>query len=375
MNSNLSRMTTPGLVLIMALGLLTVRPVAACHSNVHIIDVDTGSHLGGCGTPLRGEFLTRHRSGWFGDGDTAYWGRGTYRFTYARSCRGYLVDHWEVIGAVSNVIKSGNQVQFDLGRGNADVYLFLRKPRLTVRVDPPGSGDVGPYGKGTHRIDAGTRITLSPRPNAGWEFDHWSVDGERVASQSRYLRMVMNSDHEVVAHFRESVPAAREVISVASPAIRACRSHPQGWPFSSRYRGLYTDVAFNEDLLRNLSGMAHYWEGNNILLVGVLSINPQPWTRLGVFIDREEGVLSIEGEAHRSIEGKVDYGLIYLECDGNFTTWVAGVTRYGTRTALMWLLNHPNEVKGHLLVAVEWVDSNGDGAVRDSEIRVIHTLP
>ncbi len=54
---------------------------------------------------------------------------------------------------------------------------------------------------------------------------------------------------------------------------------------------------------------------------------------------------------------------------------VAGITRYGTRAALMWLLNHPDEANGKLLIVVEWVDANHDQQVQEVEIRVIHGLP
>ena len=369
-----SRTALLAILLAVILGPLGLKPVAACHSILHVIDADTGAHLTSCGRPIYGVY--NHRSRWLGDGDWFGGGTGTYRFTYSRPCRGYILDHWDVESdVVSNVIRGRNYIQFDLGSGNADVYLYLRKPKLTVRVDPPGSGDVHPYGKGTHRIDAGRRIRLYPRPNAGWEFDYWTVDGRRV--ESEYLALVMNSDHEVVAHFVESAkpPASLGTIPVASPVIRACEAYPDGWPYSAKYRGLLIDVSFNGDLLRNLSGPAQYWEWDNVLVVGALTANPQPWTKLGVMIDREEGFLSIKGKKYWAIEGEVDYGVIYLRCGVNFTTWAAGVTRYGTRAALMWLLNHPNDMKKHLLVAVEWIDSNGNGLVEDSEIRVIYTLP
>jgi len=362
-------------LLTLTLGVIELRPAAACHSNIYVIDLDTGEHISDCVNPVLGEFWRghRYRSGLFSDGGRAGWGKGVYKFTYTGACTQYLFDHWEVEGSVTGVTKSGKYIKYELTGVEANVYLYLRKPKLTVKVDPPGSGEVTPYGVGVHRLDAGTRVELRARPHAGWKFDHWTVDGSRVDAPR--AEVVMNKDHVVIAHFVKEEKPAPPPIPVASPAIRTCELYPDGWPYTAKYRGYTLDVEFNSDLVRNLSRKAYYWEKDNVLILGMLALNPQPWSRYDVMIDREMGALKIGEKVYQAIEGERDYGLVYINCQGNFTTWVAGATKYGTRAALMWLLNHPDEMKGHILVAVEWVDLNGDGVVRDWEIRVIYTLP
>ncbi len=359
----------------LTLGVLDVRKTAACHSNVFIIDMDTGEHVRSCTNPVLGEFWRdgRYRSRYFNDGGRAGWGKGVYKFTYTGTCGQYLFDHWEVQGKVADVTKSGKSIQYRLTGVEANVFLYLRKPKLTVKVDPPGSGEVAPYGVGVHRLDAGTRVKLTPRPHAGWKFDHWTVDGTRVNAPR--AEVVMNRDHVVIAHFVKEKKPTPPPVPVASPAIKACELYPTGWPYTAKYRGYTSDLEFNADLVRNLSRKAYYWEKDNILILGMLALNPQPWMKYDVMIDRDRGALIIGEKEYLAVKGERDYGLVYINCGGNFTTWVAGATEYGTRAALMWLLNHPDQMKGHILVAVEWVDANGDGVVRDWEIRVIYTLP
>ncbi len=301
---------------------------------------------------------------------------GIYRYSdimlNADSCPGYRFDHWEISGGTS-VTTSGDSASFKVGNSDVTVKaVFVRQYRLDISVEPVGSGTTSPLSPGTYMLDEGTRVTLLPAANAGWMFSHWTLDGSDVGSiRSPALKITMDTNHEVVAHFEEA--SETPSIPIGAPAYEACKLFPDGWPFSSKYRSLYVDLNFNDDLLKNLSGIAPPAERHNVLILGKLATNPQPWSKYDVRLTNRS--LLIKTAEYRYEWGVKDYGLIYINCQGNFTTWVAGVTRYGTRSALMWLLNHPDEMKSHLLVAVEWTDSNGDGRVEDQEIRVIYTLP
>ena len=81
------------------------------------------------------------------------------------------------------------------------------------------------------------------------------------------LRVTMARDYDVTAHF---VKEERNVPSIPtkSPAPESCGVYPDGWPYSSKYRGYTNDLEFNSDPLGNLSGKARYWEMENALLVG-----------------------------------------------------------------------------------------------------------
>ncbi len=329
-----------------------------------------GSPTGARNTPRQAP--TPH--GDYGNGDEL---TGIYKYSdvmlTAKACSGYRFDHWEITGG-SSTTTSGASASFKVGDSDVTVKaVYVKQYKLVISVEPPGSGTTSPLPPGTYMLDEGTKVDLLPAANAGWAFSHWTLDGVDTGSvENPVLEVVMNRDHEVVAHFVQG-QGPTPPIPVGSPAYKACELFPEGWPYSAKYRSLYVDLNFNDDLLKNLSGMASPVEKDNILVLGRLATNPQPWSKFDVRLTNRS--LTIKTVEYQAEWGKKDYGLVYINCGGNFTTWVAGVTRYGTRAALMWLLNHPDQMKSHLLVAVEWVDTNGNGRVEDQEIRVIYTLP
>ena len=321
-----------------------------------------------------------------------------YKFT-PLDCPGYEFDHWAVrktygedrdVGIGLTPLESllgGQPVQTSsrmsdviITRYNLYVYmedgasamvtLTLKRSgyKLKISVDPSASGEVSPYGEGTHLVPAGTEVTLRPRAHAGWRFDHWTRDGSPVTTT--LLRVTMNGNHDVTAHF---VKEERNVppVPTASPSFEACDIYPDGWPYSSKYRGYTEDLEFNSDLLGNLSGKAKYWERENVILIGWMAIRPQPWSRYGIRI--MEDSIVVNGTRLFAGEGR-DYGVVYVECDEHYTR-TAGVTKAGTRAALMWLLENPWEMRSKVIAVVEWRDLNLNGAVESQEINVIFELP
>ncbi len=251
----------------------------------------------------------------------------------------------------------------------------VKKYTIIVKVDPPLSGQVKPLGVGRHSVAAGTKIALKAVPNAGYDFDHWTIDGYREVF-GPVLRLRVNANHEIVAHFREWRSETTELPSIpvsssgrgSGKVAKGC-SLPAGFPESVSFTGMYADLVYNEDLLADLDG-----GGNGTVVVGRLAMEPQPWYRIGV---RMSGLTLQVGERRYHAElGVRDYGLIYLSCSGDrLTIRVAGLTRYGTRAALLWLLNNPGGVDGKALVVVEWTDMNSDGKVEIGEISPIITEP
>ncbi len=65
-----------------------------------------------------------------------------------------------------------------------------------------------------------------------------------------------------------------------------------------------------------------------------------------------EDHLLLNGSKHLAARGR-DFGLIHVTCKEGYTPRVAGVTKYGTRAALTWLLENPEEMRDKILVAVE----------------------
>ncbi len=368
-----------------------------------VVDADTGEKIVSC-NPIKMDVSESYSgsyypAGVYGHGDSAtgepyLW----YRFS-PLSCPGYEFDHWDaykmhgdldywlgpssyeaflggqqvqVSSRLSDVVVSGNRLYLYMESGSsAKVTLNLRKAgyRLDVSVDPLSSGEVSPYGVGTHTVPSGTEISLTPRPNARWKFDHWTLDGSPVPY--RILRFTMNEDHRVTAHFAKEERQVQPV-PTESPALKICEAYPDGWPYSAKYRGYTEDMEFNSDLLDNLSGKAKYWEKDNVMLVGWMAIRPQPWSRYGVRI--MEDSIVVNGTKFFSGEGR-DYGVVYVECKGNYTTRVAGITKVGTRAALMWLLENQWKMREKILVVVEWQDSNLNGLMEGQEINIVFELP
>ncbi len=68
----------------------------------------------------------------------------------------------------------------------------------------------------------------------------------------------------------------------------------------------------------------------------------------------------------KAIYGKEDEALILVKGCGNFRfVWAGGLTRYGTRAALLWLSSREVGPTTHLI----WKDLNGDGKVELDEVR------
>ena len=247
--------------------------------------------------------------------------------------------------------------------------------KVTIEVDPPWAGEVKPIGPGKHSLREGERIILRAIPNAGYQFDHWTVDGHREIF-SKVLRLRIQKDHVIVVHFTKTetssespakIPTGSSSIGVER-AVVGC-TLPDDFPRSLTYSGMYADLLYNKDLLKEFGGGAA-----GKVVVGREAVQPQPWQRYGV----EMGDLNlwINGTRFPASFGSEDYGVIYLKCGGgHLTIRVAGTTRYGTRAALLYLLNHPEEVNGKVLVVVKWMDTNSNGKVELGEVSPLTSIP
>ncbi len=116
----------------------------------------------------------------------------------------YRFDHWE--DACTGTATTCD-VFMDADKTVTAVYVkevTTSKLMLTVSTDPvsPAPGRVDPI-MGVKWIDRGKTVTLKARSFAGYFFDHWEVDG-KDAGNSRTLRVKMDSNHRVVAHFVEA---------------------------------------------------------------------------------------------------------------------------------------------------------------------------
>jgi len=252
---------------------------------------------------------------------------------------------------------------------------FRKLHEVIIEVDPPYAGEVKPLGQGKHSMKEGKRIVLRAVPNAGYKFDHWTLDGHRKV-YSRVLRLQVKKDHVIVAHFVKASSSTRSPpkIPTGSPSP-ARESSPAGcilpsdFPKSMAYSGMYADLLYNEDLL------AGFGEGvAGKVIIGREAVRPQPWHSYGV--EMGDLILRVNGTRYRASFGSEDYGIIYLKCEGGqLTIRVAGLTRYGTRAALLYLLNHPEVVNGKVLIVLEWKDSNSNRKVELEEVLPLVSVP
>ncbi len=304
--------------------------------------------------------------GSYGNGDVI---SGLYRGTDVTPsyhiCSGYRFDHWELNGASW----SGNSFTMD---GDCAIKaIYWRQYTLVIKANPATAGDTDTLHTGTYSLDRGRRVSLSPTAYAGYVFDHWELDGSNEGPGPT-LTFTMNSDHEVVAHFkkREPLPPVTTV-PVAAPVYEGCILPPE-FPKEMKYKGMYEDIQFNRDLLSSLAGRAGPGEKTNVIILGGPNVIPYPWEQYEVYF--EGSTLRVKDIIFEAIYGEKDYGTILFDCN-NMVVRVAGVNRFGTRAALMWLLNHPDKASSKLLIVVQWIDSNYDHRVQDEEITVVYEIP
>lgn len=106
----------------------------------------------------------------------------------------------------------GNAMNNNAGyaRGTVDAVSAYRSSTVTNRrsltmfIDPPAGGtlsvsEYGPY-------DPNTQVTVTARPNPGYRFDAWAVDGVELEVSSTSYQLTMNTDRTISALFAPIQP-------------------------------------------------------------------------------------------------------------------------------------------------------------------------
>ena len=262
-----------------------------------------------------------------------------------------------------------------------DGYLLrLAVPtNLTVKVSPPGSGGTSP-GVGTHVYPIGSEVSVSATPREGWELDHWELDGADAGS-SPSIQVKQCINHTLVAHFREAPGGeeSEEEVSEVSKNIRSpsmCELSFSQFPERFRFLARKADRDFNRDVLLSMfQGFQMPGQRAKIVILGGPEKISYDWRSVGVEFLRERGSYSAmrfsgSGSTYRAVFGEEDYAVVYRECDSGVIR-IAGITRYGTRAGLLWVLNNLDAlVSGPKLRFLEWTDINGNGSVEPWEVLV-----
>jgi hypothetical protein len=116
---------------------------------------------------------------------------------------GYRFDHWVLDGQHPTY----NPIAVTLYGDTTLTAVFAKvappgvKVRLSIRVEPAGSGSTDPS-PGDYEYIAGTTLTVKATPAEGYEFDHWTLDGEAHAENP--ITFTINFDTTLVAYFKKA---------------------------------------------------------------------------------------------------------------------------------------------------------------------------
>ncbi|MCD6244624.1 MAG: hypothetical protein J7J65_05255, partial [Candidatus Korarchaeota archaeon] len=107
---------------------------------------------------------------------------------------------------------------------------------------------------------------------------------------------------------------------------------------------------------------------NVIVRIGGPAVDPPGWKNTDLSFIAENGhynALRFRNLTFRSTYGVEDYAVIWkIQCGNLSLLRVAGITRYGTRAGLLWLVNHGVSEE---YTIIRWLD-DGDGEVELKEI-------
>ncbi len=242
------------------------------------------------------------------------------------------------------------------------------KVNVSILVDPTDAGTTDPP-VGNYTFLKGGTIVVRAQPSQGYAFDHWEVDGSEVGGSSE-LTLTLESNHRIVAHFKEVEEKEKEVIVPPSP----CQLAFMGFPSDFGFKAGPSDERFNEDLLSGMRRLASTQRLHRMVILGGPAVVPFNWGSLGIKFLRIEGsykgLRTPSGEVLISHYGEEDHAVIYRDCSRGVIR-IAGITRFGTRAGLMWLLNNVGTFySGSSLILVSWRDLDGNGEVELWEIEV-----
>lgn len=178
---------------------------------------------------------------------------GTVVRLTATPAAGYRFSHWE-----GNISTGLNPVDFPVNFNAQATAVFVRRHTLTTASDPAEGGDITlePAG-GTY--DAGTGVTLTAVPRAGYRFDVWSGS---VAGSVNPTALTMDGDKSVTARFAP--------IPVALTAPNGGEVWPSGGSRTITWTAPENAVAFDltftadggttwKSITAGIAGTSHVW--------------------------------------------------------------------------------------------------------------------
>ena len=157
-------------------------------------------------------------------------------------------------------------------------------------------------------------------------------------------------------------------VDMSSPSD-FCSLTFNGFPEDFKYFAVTVDGTMNGKELKYFRGRGDKEASYTVILGGPMINRELNWESYGVKFFVKGGHyagFTFRGRDYLASYGKRDYAVIVYDCD-SMRVWIGGITRYGTRAGLLWLLDHPDYVEKGVVV-VKW---EGEGEVRPWEITVV----
>ncbi len=104
----------------------------------------------------------------------------------------YVFDHWTLDG----VTRPGNPISVTMDANHALAAYFVPTYTLTITAGAGGTTNPAP---GTYTYTSGTVVSVTALPNAGYVFDHWTLDG--VIRTGNPISVTMGANHALAAYF------------------------------------------------------------------------------------------------------------------------------------------------------------------------------
>jgi len=125
-------------------------------------------------------------------------GAGTYNqgslvTVLATPNTGYVFFNWTYLGAI---VSTNASYQFTMAGNRALVANFTSQYALALSSSPAAGGTTGGAGSFT----AGTSVTVTATPNAGYSFVNWTDNGVAVSTTASYTFLI-NTNRTLVANF------------------------------------------------------------------------------------------------------------------------------------------------------------------------------
>lgn len=238
-------------------------------------------------------------------------------------------------------------------------------------------------------IDTSVGLYCSASSPAQWNLQVWEVtNGEWVMIEELDSSLWDISDNIVEftvpdfeemlgieTHFFSWIAMAYEDGNVDMGPDEPVISFSQVLPEAFSVLAQGADYDLNQDFARYFSEYTTDTDAVFKVHLGGSAIHEGLWRKYGAFFMKDEGGhysrIVYEEEEYQGAWGEVDYCILVFEVTREgIAVDVAGITRYGTRGGLQWLMEHwdvvaPSE-EAPLVLILEWVDENHNGSV-DSE--------